>query len=75
MYIALIICIPITAAIVGILVLKSVQLGLKWKVQVEQKQLPTIENPIKQVIDEHKQEQAIKQYKSTYEEWVNGKEE
>lgn len=75
MTIALIIMMPITAMVVGFLVLKSVQLGLKWQIQTSEKQTPTLDipNPIK----EHKEaRQAEKQVQFTSEimdEWLNGK--
>lgn len=58
--IALIICIPITAIVVGFLVLKSVQLGLKWQIQAEKKQEPELKSPIQPIVEAVQQKQVIK---------------
>lgn len=79
MVIALIICIPITALVVGFLVLKSVHIGLKWQFETRQGDKPTLDvNPIKPVIEavtEHRQAEAIKEQQSIFDEWVNGPKE
>jgi Na+/H+-dicarboxylate symporter len=49
--IALIICIPITAIVVGFLVLKSVQVGLRWQIQTAQKQEPELKSPIQPIVE------------------------
>jgi hypothetical protein len=49
--IALIICLPITAIVVGFLVLKSVQLGLKWQLQTAQKQEPELKSPMQPIVE------------------------
>lgn len=51
MNIVLIICIPITAIVVGFLVLKSVQLGLKWQIQTAEKKEPELHSPIDKVVE------------------------
>jgi hypothetical protein len=51
MVIALIICIPITAIVVGFLVLKSVQLGLKWQIQTAKQEQPEMKGPIDKVVE------------------------
>jgi hypothetical protein len=53
--------------------LKSVQLGLRWKIQAENKQEPvmTIPNPIQPIIEHKEQKEA----KSIFNEWVNGGDE
>lgn len=77
MVIALIISLPVSIALTGFLVLKSVQLGLKWQMQAEKKQDPTltIPNPIK----EHTEaKEAVKQAEFTnniMSEWLNGAKE
>jgi hypothetical protein len=74
----LIICIPITALVVGFLVLKSVQLGLRWQMETKQEQQPTLKTPIHPIIEKVEQKQAEKQEKevnSIFNEWVNGAEE
>jgi hypothetical protein len=67
----LIICIPITALVVGFLVLKSVQLGLRWQMEIKQEKAPTLEapkNPIAPIM-EAKQE---KETNNILSEWLNG---
>lgn len=68
-----IICIPITAMVVGFLVLKSVQMGLRWQLQMQQNQEPTMENPVKEVIENKQTEQINTQAANIVDEWVNGK--
>lgn len=68
--------IPITALVVGFLVLKAVQLGLRWQVEVKQEQppsmhVPEISNPIAPVF-EAKQEREAQNIVS---EWLNGPDE
>jgi hypothetical protein len=73
----LILSIPITAIVVGFLVLKSVQLGLRWQVQTNNQEAPTMDlpNPIVPII-EARQEKAFQkqeaEVKSVFNEWVNG---
>ncbi len=67
----LIICIPITALVVGFLVLKAVQLGLRWQVEVKNEQAPSmksIPNPIAPIV-EARQEKEVENMLS---EWMNG---
>lgn len=74
----LIICIPITALVVGFLVLKSVHIGLKWQFQAKQEQPPTLDSPLQPILDKVEQKQQVKQVeevKSVFNEWVNGPEE
>jgi hypothetical protein len=74
----LILCIPLTAIVVGFLVLKSVQLGLRWQMETKQEQQPTLNTPIQPIIEKVEQKQAEKQEKevsSIFNEWVNGAEE
>jgi hypothetical protein len=77
MTIILSLCIPLTAVVVGFLVLKAVQLGLKWQIQTTKQEIPTLEikNPIQPIVE---QKQAVKQEKAMQnilDEWVNGPEE
>lgn len=74
MTIALIICIPITAIVVGFLVLKSVQLGLRWQLQIKHEEKPTMEvhNPITTVVNEVKEKQVEKEQANILNEWLNG---
>lgn len=73
MTIALIISIPIIVAIVGFLVLKSVQLGLRWQVEVRQERTPTLDkvNPL----EPFQQAKEEKEAKSLLNEWVHGEEQ
>lgn len=70
----LIICIPITALVVGFLVLKSVELGLRWQIETNKGQLPTMEAPIKNPITPILEARQEKQTASVFNEWVNGEE-
>lgn len=49
MNIAIICMIPLSFVLGFFCALKSVQLGLKWKVQVENKEIPKMDNPIAEV--------------------------
>ena len=74
MVIALIICIPVTTLIGGFLVLKAVQLGLRWNIQSENKEQPTLNNP---VVDAVAQSVVVKRNKkatNVMSEWFFGKE-
>lgn len=67
----LIICIPITALVVGFLVLKAVQLGLRWQVEVKKEQEPSmkpIPNPITPIVEARQE----KEVESVLHEWMNG---
>jgi hypothetical protein len=73
--IALIICLPITAIVVGFLVLKSVQLGLKWQIQTAQKQEPELKSPMSPIVEVIQQNKAnkINNYSTEQvEEWMYG---
>ena len=72
MVIALIICIPITAIVVGIVALKAVQLGLRWQLQAVAKQEPTMNNPIIEAVQQKKEEKARDEAKSYIEEVLYG---
>jgi hypothetical protein len=65
---------------VGFLVLKSVQLGLKWQIQTTQHKPPElhIPNPIQPIIEAKQEKEAAQQGKelqNILDEWVNGAEE
>lgn len=70
MTIALIICIPVTALATGFLVLKSVQLGLRWQLQVQAKQEPTMEvnNPIEPIMQKQEENRMV----NILDEYLNG---
>jgi hypothetical protein len=71
-------CIPLTALVVGFLVFKSVQLGLRWQIETKQEQTPTIHSPIQPILEKLEQKQVQKQEeeaKSLFNEWVNGTDE
>jgi hypothetical protein len=72
MVIALIICIPITAAVVGFLVLKSVCLGLKWQMQTKEGIEPELKDPITETVQTRKVEKQVQYSKEQFEEWING---
>jgi hypothetical protein len=72
------ILIPVIIAVTGFLVLKSVQLGLRWQLQTKQEQPPTLDSPLQPIIDKVEQKQQAKQAEvseSVFNEWVNGVEE
>jgi len=56
----------------GVIILGVLKLSLKWQIQAKNDILPTVDNPIKQAIDEHQLKQAQKRYKNTFDEYVNG---
>lgn len=74
MTIALILCIPITALVVGFLVLKSVQLGLRWQIQTTQQKPPEMDlpNPIQPMVEARQTKQAEKEQANILNEWLNG---
>lgn len=79
MTIILALCIPLTAFVVGFLVLKSVQLGLKWQIQTSKEEQPSLEvNPIKPIVEAKqagKQEQQNTEQVSILSEWLYGEQE
>lgn len=75
MVITLIICLPITALVVGFLVLKSVNLGLRWQLNIKDNKEPELHNPIAETVKEHKQQKQAEISKSLFDEWTNGKED
>jgi hypothetical protein len=78
MVITLLILFPLIIAVTGFLVLKGVQLGLRWQLQTKQERPPTMESPIAPIMEKVEQRQAEKQQeeiKSLYSEWMNGAEE
>ena len=52
--------------------IKSVQLGLRWQIQTEQKQEPVLSNPITEVIENKQVEDANKATAQLMDEWLNG---
>ena len=72
MVIALIICIPVAILLTGIIVLKSVQLGLRWNMQVAEKQEPIMHNPIVEAVQVKKDEKSRDEAKSYIEEVLYG---
>lgn len=72
MVIALIICIPVAILLTGIIVLKSVQLGLRWQLQVAEKQEPIMHNPIAEAAQAKKDEKAREEAKTFIEEVLYG---
>lgn len=69
--IILAIILPISIAITGFLVWKSVQLGLRWQVEVRHEKPPTMEKP-QNPLEPLQQAKQIKQQESILDEWVNG---
>jgi hypothetical protein len=47
-------------------------LSLKWQIQTKNGIPPTIDNPIKQAIEEKKLEQKQQQYVNAFDEYLNG---
>jgi hypothetical protein len=74
MTIILALCIPLTAFVVGFLVLKSVQLGLRWQIQTSKQEQPTLEiqNPMQPIIEARQQEKQEKEQANILYEWLNG---
>lgn len=80
MTITLILSIPITALVVGFLVLKSVQLGLRWQVQASKQEEPKMEipNPMQPIVEARQEKVFQKQeaeQKSILHEYLNGVDE
>lgn len=75
--IALLISLPITALVVGFLVLKSVQLGLKWQIQTTEKKEPELKipNPIKEHTKQKQSEKQIQFTNDILDEYLNGPKE
>lgn len=78
----LILCIPITSLLMGFFVLKSVQIGLRWQMDIKQDRPPTLENPLQPIItpivearQEKAQQKATEMQQTVYDEWVNGAKE
>jgi hypothetical protein len=72
MVIALIICIPVAILLTGIIVLKSVQLGLRWQLQAAEKQEPVMHNPVTEAVQQKKDEKAREEAKTFIEEVLYG---
>lgn len=70
----LILCIPLTAAVVGFFVLKSVQLGLRWQMQAARNEPPTLDvpDPIQRITDSKQAAQQEKVQANILAEWLNG---
>jgi hypothetical protein len=78
MVILLTICIPVTALVTGFFVLKAVQLGLRWQIEVRSEQPPSMESnpvaPIVKHVQERQYQQQVKEEASMYQEWLHGEE-
>lgn len=72
MVIALIICIPVAILLTGIIVLKSVQLGLRWQLQAAEKQEPIMHNPIVEAVQQKKEEKNNRNLQELIYEWQYG---
>jgi hypothetical protein len=74
MTIILALSIPLTAFVVGFIVLKSVQLGLKWQIQIQKSEQPTLEikNPIQPIIEAKQATKQEQQFQSILDEYING---
>ena len=75
MVIALIICIPVAILLTGIITIKSVQLGLRWQLQVTEKQEPELKSPISPIIEavqQKKDEKSRDEAKTFIEEVLYG---
>ncbi|WP_335693297.1 hypothetical protein [Neobacillus drentensis] len=69
-----------TAIVVGLLTLKAVQLGLKWQMQTNKNEQPSLEinNPVAPIIKAKQEKQSIQrdnEVQSLLDEWINGAEE
>lgn len=71
------IIIPVTSAVTGFFVLKAVQLGLRWKIQIEQQQQPTMETNdiVPAIANPFKKEEEIELTPDIIDEWQNGPKE
>ncbi len=76
MNILLICMIPVCIIATGFLVLKSVQLGLKWQIQTKEGKEPKLDTPITQIkasIDNKNMEESMKNQTKIINEWLYGK--
>jgi hypothetical protein len=72
--ITLIIALPVSIALTGFIVLKSVQLGLRWQIQTQSKQEPTLEvrNPIVEAVKSTGARKQNAQMNEILDEYLNG---
>lgn len=73
MTILLALIIPVSIAITGFLVLKSVQLGLRWQIEAKEKKPPTMNDPVKQFVEQKKEDKQAEETENIMSEWLNGK--
>lgn len=66
--------IPVVTLITGFLVFKSVQLGLRWQIETKQEAKPTLNNPVKEHIQEKKIEKEQQEIKNNINAWIYGDE-
>lgn len=79
MNIALIIIGMMLAFMAGFFVaLKSLQIGLKWQMDIKKDKAPVLNNPVAEVIKSMQPKEPIKQMKlepDVMDEWINGAKE
>ncbi|MFF2156065.1 hypothetical protein ACFVVQ_12185 [Paenibacillus chitinolyticus] len=67
------ICIPVTALVMGFFVLKAVQLGLRWQVEVKEGKEPTMD-PVKVEMPKpfEPKQPPVEMTSEVMDEWLNG---
>jgi hypothetical protein len=77
MNILILLLIPVIIAVTGFLVLKSVQLGLKWQIQTTKQEQPTLEikNPIQPIVEAKQEKEQSREQENILNEWLNGPQE
>lgn len=75
MVISLVIAIPVSILLTGFLVLYAVRLGLKWNVQLQKGEEPTIENPIQPIFEQREAQKTNAEMVEIIDEWLNGPKE
>ncbi|MEH7480245.1 hypothetical protein V7157_03865 [Neobacillus drentensis] len=70
-------CIPLTAIVVGLLTLKAVQLGLRWKIQTNMNEQLSLEinKPVAPIVKAKQSIQHEQEVQNILDEWINGVEE
>lgn len=69
----------VNAIVTGLFVLKSVQLGLRWQVEVRSEQPPSMETPapvqvVKEYVEKRQEQRETQDQTAILNEWLNGAE-
>lgn len=77
MVMILALCIPLTAFVVGVLVLKAVHMGLKWQYEIKREEKPSMEvkNPVSEILQNTQEQKQVQEMQSIFSEWIDGPKE